>query len=67
MFRRILLCSSLCPSPLDLSLGSAEKRLAASSIHSLIRYLYPLVRPVLSLPQAERYQLSQISVIGERF
>lgn len=67
MFRRNLLCSSLCPLPLDLSLGTAEKRLVASSIQSLIRYLYTLIRPLLSLLQAEKYQLSQILVIGERF
>lgn len=51
------------------TLGTAEKRLVASSIESLIRYLYTLIRPLLSLLQAERYQLSQreILVIEERF
>ena len=33
MFKRNLLCLSLCPLPLVLSLGTAEKSLAPSSLH----------------------------------
>lgn len=39
-----LLCSSLCPLPLTLSMGTAEKKLALSSVHPPSRHLYTLMR-----------------------
>lgn len=39
MFRRILLCFSLCPMPLVLSLGTSENSVAPSSLHCPFRYL----------------------------
>ena len=44
MFRQSLLCFSLCPLPLVLSLGSTEKSLTPSSVHPSCRYLYTLMR-----------------------
>jgi len=44
MFRGNLLCLSLCPLPLVLSLGATEKSLALSSLHPPFRYLYTLLR-----------------------
>ena len=44
MFRANLLCYSLCPLPLVLSLGTTERGLAPSSLHPPFRYLYTLIR-----------------------
>ena len=44
MFRGNLLCFSLCPLPLVLSLGTTEKSLAPSSLHPPFRYLCTLIR-----------------------
>lgn len=46
--------------PLVLSLGSTEKSLAASSLHSPCRYLHLLMRPLSSL-HVTRQKQSQIS------
>lgn len=43
VFMGNLLCSSLCPLPLVLSLGTTQKTLALSSLHSPFRYLYILI------------------------
>jgi len=53
-------CVSVCAHlPLVLSLGTAEKSLALSSLHPLYRWLYTLNRsPAPSLLQAEQSQLS---------
>lgn len=40
MFRGNILCFSLCQLPLVLSLGTTEKNLARTSLHSSFRYLY---------------------------
>ena len=44
IFRGNLLCFSLWPWPLVLSLSTTEKSLAPSSLHPPLRYLYTLVR-----------------------
>ena len=44
MFRGNLLCFSLCPWPLVLSLGTTEESLAQSSLHPHFRYLYTFIR-----------------------
>jgi len=43
MFRENLLCSSLCPLPLLLSLGTTEKSLSSFSLHFPFRYFYVLI------------------------
>ena len=43
MFRANLLCFSLCPLPLVLSLGTTEESLTPSSLHPPSRYLYTLM------------------------
>ena len=56
MFRGYLLCFSLCPLTLVLSLGNTEKSLAPSPLHSATRYLYTQMRfpPEPSLLQTEQ-------------
>ena len=49
MFRGHLLCFSLRPLPLVLSLDTTEKSLALSSLHPPFGYLYTLMRSSLSL------------------
>ena len=44
MFRGNLLCFSVCPLPLVLSLGTTEKSLAPSSFRLPFRYLYTSMR-----------------------
>ena len=44
MFRRNFLCSSLCPLPLSLPVGTTEKSLTPSSLHPSFRYLLTSVR-----------------------
>ena len=44
MFRWNLLCFSLCPLPLVLSLDTTKKRLASYSLCPPFRYLYKLIR-----------------------
>ncbi|NXG57216.1 ENO4 Enolase, partial [Hemiprocne comata] len=56
-------CSTLCPLPLVLSLGTTEKSLAPSSLH--IRISPHKVSPQPSLLQAEESQLSQPFLIRE--
>jgi len=60
-----LLCFSLCPLPLVLSLGTTEKYLSLSSLHSPFRYLCTLIRSSLRLLQAEQSQLPQPFIMGE--
>ena len=48
MIRGNLLCFSLCPLPLILSLGTVEKSLALFSLYPPFRYLYTLIRSPLS-------------------
>ena len=53
-FRQHLLCFSLCPRPLVLSLDTTEKSLALSTVHYPFRHLYTLMWPSEpSLLQAE--------------
>ena len=60
MFRQSLLCFSLCPLSLVLSLGTTEKILALSALQYPFRYFCTLMRslPEPSLLQAKRSQLS---------
>jgi len=48
-FRESLLCASLCQWPLVLALGTSERSLAVSSVHSSLRYLWMLLRSPLNL------------------
>lgn len=58
IFGRNFLCSSLCPLPLVLSLGTTEKSLALSSLHPPFRYLSKVIRsPEPPLHHAEQSQL----------
>jgi len=61
VFRQTLLCFSLCPLPLALSLHTTEKSLAPPSLHPSFRYLSLQA----SLLQDEQSQLSQPFLIGE--
>lgn len=49
MFRWKLLCFTLCPLPLGLTLGTILKSLVPSSLHSPFRYLYILISFLLNL------------------
>lgn len=58
------LCGSLCLLPLILLFGTTEKTLAPSW-HPPFRYLYALIRPPLSLLQAEQALLPQPFLMWE--
>ena len=62
-----ILCFSLCPLPLVLSLGTTEKSLPSPSLHSVLGYLCLLTRSLLRLLQAEQSQLSVPFLISEIF
>jgi len=49
MFRGNLLCLSLCPLPLVLSLGATAKSLVPSSLHHSFRFVHKSIRCPLSL------------------
>ena len=49
MFKQSLLCFSLLPLPLVLSLGATEKTLAPSSLHPLFRHFCTLMRSLRDL------------------
>lgn len=49
MFTWNLLCFSLCPLPLIMSLGTTEKSLNTSSLHPSFRYLYTCIRILVSV------------------
>ena len=49
IFRGNILCSSLCPLLLILSLRTVEKSLAPSTLYQLFRYLQALIKSPLSL------------------
>jgi len=66
MFRQHLLSFSLYPLTLVLSLGTTEKSLAPSSLHSPFRYLHKLVRyPLKPFLQAKQSQVSQPFLVGD--
>jgi len=67
IFRHNLLYFSLCVMPLVLSLDTAIKSVALSSLHSPFRYLYALIRslPEPFLLQAKQSQFSQPFLTGE--
>lgn len=62
MFMCNLLCLSLCPLPLGLTLGIVEKSLIQSSLHPPFRCLCIFITSPLSLLF---YQLSKPLLIGE--
>jgi len=65
MFRGNLLCFSLCPLPLVLSLGTTKKSLDPS-LHPPFRYWSTLIRsPEPSLLQAEQPKISEPFLTGE--
>ncbi|PKU46071.1 gamma-aminobutyric acid receptor subunit alpha-4 isoform x1 [Limosa lapponica baueri] len=66
MFRKNLLCFTLCLLPPVLSLGTTEKSLALSSLFPPIRYFYTWIRsPDPSHLLAKQSQLSQPFLVGE--
>jgi len=63
MFIKNVLCFSLCPLPLVMSVGITEKSLALFSSFPPIMYLYTLIRsPLLSL-LFSRLQKAAISLL----
>ena len=62
MFRQHLTCFSFCPLCLVLSLGIIEKSLAPSSLYLPFRYLYALMRTLLSLAFSRLNSLSSLSL-----